>query len=116
MKEKRENIENEAEESSVNLDENITRREFMEILSQVSDNINQISEYLMQDVNAMYSQHVFPLQMRCAVYEDILVEEGIFDIDDIEKRIEAHVNELKQKAEEEIKRQKEEGSKSDNND
>lgn len=77
-----------------------TRQEIVEIMTQLTDNVNQMGNYLMQDVNTMYSNHVFPFQMRLSVLEDIIIEKGLATQDDIAKRVEEKIEKLKEQAKE----------------
>ena len=82
------------------LEGNPTRQEVIEIMEQVGENINQISDYLMQDVNTMYSQHVFPFQIRLEAIENLLVAKGIFTKEEVNSEAERLFDELKEKAQE----------------
>lgn len=95
----------------------ISRAEFMEVMAQVSDNINQISHYLMEDMNMMYSRQVFPFQIRLAVLEDILIEKGLTTREEISERADKMFKELEEKAKslEELKKEQE-SKKSDSED
>ena len=89
-----------ADVPKVDLDGNPTRREIIDIMTQLTENMNQMAEYLMQDVNTMYSQHVFPFQMRLAVLEDIIKEHGIATEEEITKKVEERIEKLKEQAKE----------------
>lgn len=91
---------NSAEKTDPNLSKPVTREEFIDVIHQIGENINQISEYLMQDVNTMYSKQVFPFQMRLDALEDILEERGIISKDDISKRAEENFLKLQAQAKE----------------
>ena len=84
----------------VNLDESVTRRELIEIMQQVTENINQISNYLMEDVNTLYSKHVFPFQIRMQVMEDIINDNGLATQEEIDKRVEKRIIALQEQAQE----------------
>lgn len=101
-----ENVETEAPMTEEELNIPVTRGELIEIMTQLTENVNQIADYLMQDVNTMYSQHLFPFQIRTAVMEDILIEKGITTSEDIDKLVEARIKALQDQAKE-IKAQEE---------
>lgn len=88
------------EDEKVDLDGFPTRGEIIEIMSQFADNMNQMADYLMQDVNTMYSQHVFPFQLRLAAIEDILVEKGITSIEEIDVKVKERYEKLEEQAKE----------------
>lgn len=78
----------------------VTRGELIEIMTQMVENVNQIGDYLMQDVNTMYSQHLFPFQIRMAVMEELLIEKGIVTSEEINKNIEDRIKALQEQAKE----------------
>lgn len=84
----------------------VSRDEFVAVISQIADNINQIGDYLMQDVNMMYSRQVFPFQIRLAVLEDILIEKGITTKEQISELAAEKIKKLEEQAKE-IKAQQE---------
>lgn len=86
--------------SSMDMKRKVTRGEVIEIIQQVVDNVNHIADYLMQDVNTLYAQHVFPFQIRQAVIEDILIEKGIITKEEIDRLAEERVQKLKEQAKE----------------
>lgn len=85
---------------SLDMKRKVTRGEVIEIIQQVVDNVNQIANYLMQDMNTLYAHHVFPFQIRQAVIEDILIEKGITTKEEIDKLAEERVQKLKEQAKE----------------
>ena len=78
----------------------VTRGELIEIMTQMVENVNQIGDYLMQDVNTMYSQHLFPFQIRMAVMEELLIEKGIVTSEEINKHVEDRIKALQEQAKE----------------
>ncbi len=99
--------------NAVDMEGNPTRAEVVEIITQIVDNVNQMADYLMQDVNTMYSQHVFPFQMRLAVLEDIIKENNIATEEEITKKVEERIEKLKERAKE-IKAKEESENPEDN--
>jgi len=83
-----------------NLNKKVTRKEVIEVFQQIMDNMNLISDYLMKDVNTMYSKQVFPFQIQFAVLKDILVEQGIVTEEEITKRYNEKIQKLVEKARE----------------
>jgi hypothetical protein len=78
----------------------VSRDEFAQVLSQISDNINQIANYLMEDMNTLYSRQVFPFQIRLNVIEDILIEKGITTKEEITERADEYFKKLQEQAKE----------------
>lgn len=78
----------------------VTRGEVIDIVQQVMDNINQISSYLMQDINTLYSKHVFQYQIQTGVIEDLLVEKGIVTQKELEEKYDEKIKALQEKARE----------------
>jgi hypothetical protein len=74
-------------------------------MQETADNISLISEYLMEDLNTLYSEHVFPFQLRLEALENILTEKGIVTKEEIDTLVNKKWNELQEKAEEVRKRQ-----------
>jgi hypothetical protein len=83
-----------------NLNELVTRKEVIEIMEQVVNNINQMGDYLMKDVNTLYANQVFPFQIRAAVIEDILCEQGITTQEEIGKLADERYKKLEEQAKE----------------
>ena len=87
-----------ASTKKADLDKKVTRRELIEIIHQIGDNINDISQYLMQDLNTLYSTHVFPFQIQLKVLEDMLIESGAITREDLDKRYTEHIRQMQEKA------------------
>lgn len=83
-----------------NLSRKVTRKEVIEIFQQIIENVNQISDYLMQDVNVLYSKQVFPFQIQVSVLQDILIKQGITTEDEITRLYNEKIKELQDKARE----------------
>lgn len=84
--------------NEADLKKKVTRGEVVDIMKQIIDNINQTNQYLMEDVNVMYAQQVFPFQMEVYAIEQLLVEKGIFTKEEIEVKIDEHKKELLERA------------------
>ena len=78
----------------------VTRGEVIDIVQQIMDNINQISSYLMQDINTLYSKHVFQYQIQTGVIEDLLIEKGLVTKEELEKKYDEKIKALQEKARE----------------
>lgn len=81
-----------------NLSLKVTRKELIEILQQIADNMNQSNQYLIQDVNTLYSKHVFPVQIQMQVLLDLLDEKGIIKKEEVDKKYSETVKEMLEKA------------------
>ena len=69
-------------------------------MKQVVDNVNQISSYLMEDVNTLYANQLFPFQIQTGVLEDILVEKGVISKEELKSRYDDKIKLLQEKAKE----------------
>lgn len=91
---------NEKKDNAKFLSENPTRGEIIEIMQQVGDTINQMGDYLMQDVNAMYANQVFPFQLRFAVIEEVVLEKFGISKEEIDEKVNKRYKELEAQAKE----------------
>jgi hypothetical protein len=64
----------------------ITRQEFVEVLTQITSNMNEMTKYLTEDVNAMFSKHVYPNYMRLQAVEILLNELGFVTREEVDKK------------------------------
>lgn len=97
--------ENESVNGEINLTrterrQKVTRGEVIDIVQQIMDNINQISSYLMQDINTLYSKHVFQYQIQTGVIEDLLIEKGLVTKEELEEKYDEKIKALQEKARE----------------
>ena len=76
----------------------VTRSELIDIISQITENMNQISDFLMKDVNTLYGQHVFPFQMQVSTLQDLLIEKGIIEEKDYNELYNKKVQDLQERA------------------
>ena len=76
----------------------VSRKELIEILQQLTENMNQSNQYHMDDINQLYSRYVVPNIINLQVLTDILIEKGITTKEDIDKRYNAKVRDMVQKA------------------
>jgi len=73
-----------ADKGSKELNRSVKRKEFVEVMEQIFERMNETNHYLMEDINSMYANQVFPVQMGHAVIEELLVEKGIITKEEIE--------------------------------
>lgn len=76
----------------------VSRKELIEILQQLTENMNQSNQYHMDDINQLYSRYVVPNIINLQVLTDILIEKGITTKEDIDKRYNEKVQDMVQKA------------------
>ena len=76
----------------------VSRKELIEILQQLTENMNQSNQYHMDDINQLYSRYVVPNIINLQVLTDILIEKGITTKEDIDKRYNEKVRDMVQKA------------------
>ena len=70
-------VDEEKEEGLPDDDVTVTRGEFRGVLAQIFDNINEISNYLMGDVNAMFQRFAYPNHIKIAALVALLEENDI---------------------------------------
>ena len=76
----------------------VVRGEFIDVIRQIGDNINQISNYLMEDINTLYGQHVFPFQIQVSVLEELLIDKDIITRSELDTRYHNKLKEMQDKA------------------
>lgn len=76
----------------------VSRKELIDILQQLTENMNQSNQYHMDDINQLYSRYVVPNIINLQVLTDILIEKGITTKEDIDKRYNEKVRDMVQKA------------------
>lgn len=87
-----------ADKGSKELNRSVKRKEFVEVMQQIFERMNETNHYLMEDINSMYANQVFPVQMGHAVIEELLVEKGIITKEEIEEALEKRKQHLLEKA------------------
>lgn len=100
MNEENKDLKVTAFDNSADLKRKVTRKEVVDVVQQVIDNVNQIADYLMQDVNTLYAKHVFPFQIQVGVIEDLLVEKGIVTKEELSSKYDEKIKALQEKAKE----------------
>ncbi len=78
----------------------VTRGEVIDLMQQVSDNINDISRYLMEDVNVHFRQYTYPTMIKQQALINMLVSKGVFSEEDFNKEVRKISKELMEKAKE----------------
>lgn len=76
----------------------VSRKELIDILQQLTENMNQSNQYHMDDINQLYSRYVVPNIINLQVLTDILIEKSITTKEDIDKRYNEKVRDMVQKA------------------
>lgn len=76
----------------------VSRKELIDILQQLTENMNQSNQYHMDDINQLYSRYVVPNIINLQVLTDILIEKGITTKEDIDKIYDEKVRDMVQKA------------------
>ena len=74
-------------EGSADLKRKVTRKELVDVIQQISVNIQDISNYLMADVNGMYRNHVYPFQIRFQALENLVCEKCGITKEEIQKEV-----------------------------
>lgn len=87
-----------ADKGSKELNRIVKRKEFVEVMEQIFERMNETNHYLMEDINSMYANQVFPVQMGHAVIEELLVEKGIITKEEIDEALEKRKQQLLEKA------------------
>lgn len=87
-----------ADKGSKELNRSVKRKEFVEVMEQIFERMNETNHYLMEDINSMYANQVFPVQMGHAVIEELLVEKGIITKEEIDEALEKRKQQLLEKA------------------
>lgn len=87
-----------ADKGNKELNHSVKRKEFVEVMQQIFERMNETNHYLMEDINSMYANQVFPVQMGHSVIEELLVEKGIITKEEIEDALEKRKQQLLEKA------------------
>lgn len=87
-----------ADKGNKELNHSVKRKEFVEVMEQIFERMNETNHYLMEDINSMYANQVFPVQMGHAVIEELLVEKGIITEEEIDEALEKRKQQLLEKA------------------
>jgi hypothetical protein len=85
---------------SADMKRKVTRQELIDIMQQVSDNIGVISNGLMEDLNTLYAQQLFPFQMTVWAIEQLLIEKNVFTKEEIDNKVEERKQDLLNRAKE----------------
>ena len=77
---------------------NVTRGELIEIIKQLGENMDDIQRNLVESVNVMYREHVFPAQLELVALENLLIDKGIFTMDEFNNQKEKEKQRILDKA------------------
>ena len=78
----------------------VTRKEFIEVMQQLTDNFNLSNQYLMEDMNVMYKNHLFPFELKVYVLEDLLIKNGLTTEEELSKLYNERLFKMQQQAKE----------------
>lgn len=78
----------------------VSRKEFIDVLKQITDNINDMSNYVMEDMNTLYSTHIFPYQMYTDILKEIIIKNNIATEEELIKMYNNRIKDLLDKAKE----------------
>lgn len=78
----------------------VTRGEFREVLTQVFDNINEISGYLMGDVNSLFQRFAYPNHIKIAAMITLLEEKDVITREDVVEKAKVLMKEAEAEASE----------------
>ena len=81
-----------------NPDQPVLRKDLVDAINQLGDNMDLIQKNLIDAVNTMYSYHLFPFQMELWALSQLLIEKDVFTEDELNKKIQARKQELLDKA------------------
>ena len=87
----------EQEKSKISLNGKVTRKEFIEVLKQITENMNQMTQFTMDDMNHMYADF-FKYTIKTAVLEDILIDKLGVTSEEILDKYNAKVIEMQKNA------------------
>ena len=72
----------------------ITRQEFADVIQQLGQEIGIVQEGLVDSVNTMYREQVFPFQMELWAIEQLCIEKGLFTKEEIDKKVDERKQDL----------------------
>ena len=100
MKKKEEDIESKKQDmmTEEELAMPVTRSELIDVMTQITENMNQVNDFLMKDVNTLYSSHVFPFQMQLSTVYELLIEKGIFTEEEYTNLYNKRLQDLQERA------------------
>lgn len=77
----------------------VTRQELVDAITQVGDNVGQVQQGLVDAVNTMYANQVFPVQLETTALEKLLIKKGIITQEEIDAQVEEHKQDILNRAE-----------------
>jgi L-arabinose isomerase len=84
----------------------VTRKELVEVITQMGDAVGDVQMGLVDAVNTMYKQQVFPFQLELWALEELLKEKGIITEEEMQKKLQERKQYLLDKAQQ-VKENKE---------
>lgn len=86
----------------------VTRGELKEVLGQIMGNMNQMSGYLIEDINALFRNHVYPIKLKMQAMSELFEEKEYVSKDEIEKRAQEIHNKTVEEAKAQLKKEADE--------
>lgn len=87
-----------SDKGSKEMNRSVKRKEMVEVMEQVFDRMNETNRYLMEDINTMYRVQLFPFQMMVSALENLLIEKGVINKEELDAKLEENKQELIKKA------------------
>lgn len=78
----------------------VSRKEFIDVLKQITDNINDMSNYVMEDMNTLYSTHIFPYQMYTDILKELVIKNNLATEEELIKMYNDRIKDLLDRAKE----------------
>ena len=78
----------------------VTRKELIEVLQQVTTSVQEMSQFLMDDMNTLYAQHLFPNEIKMSVLEKILIDKGLTTEEEVLTLYTGKIEEMNKQAQE----------------
>lgn len=77
---------------------NVTRQELVEAVDQMGENVGLVQQGLVEAVNTMYANQLFPFQIETAALEKLLIEKGIITQEEMDNKVQEHKQSVLDKA------------------
>jgi hypothetical protein len=65
----------------------VTRGELIEILGQITNNMNELSNYVMSDMNNLFKNFTYPTLMKLGALVELLIDNGTISREELDKKI-----------------------------
>lgn len=76
----------------------VNRKELVDVITQLGDQVGEVQMGLVNAVNTMYGQQVFPFQLELWALEELLKEKGIISEEEMQKKLQERKQYLLNKA------------------